>query len=177
MKPDTMELEFLLRETRLEWSRWFRIASSFELLLVPQQGGIFAVAKDISAKSGSSAGAGDRVLAVVQFAEASNLASALCRLCSPASSGGQGFLIPPFFIRYAAAPSGQHRTSVLRSLEGWLLQQSEAFPVAETGFWISDLLYPAEETSLAGLARASTSLNSTPLPHRQEPRLVKLEVT
>ena len=31
----------------MSWSRWFRCESSFELLLVPKQPGVFAIAEEV----------------------------------------------------------------------------------------------------------------------------------
>ena len=55
---------------RLDWSRWSRCESSFNLLLTPHQPGIFALAEEIVDATVSG---GKRMLAVLEVASAEDL--------------------------------------------------------------------------------------------------------
>src|SRR5262249_61138915 len=61
----------------MNWSRWFHCESSFELLLVPRQPGIYALAEEIAQPSGPYS---RRMLAVFEVEETEDLARALNRL-------------------------------------------------------------------------------------------------
>ena len=65
----------------LNWSKWSRCESSFGLLLVPHQPGIFALAEEIQ-----SAGAQvRRMLAVFEINEGEDVSRALSHLFTPGS--------------------------------------------------------------------------------------------
>src|SRR6266571_4310056 len=87
----------------LTWSEWFRCESSFSLLLVPHKPGIFAVGEEVIAPGQYASTGGKRLLAVLQFAECEELATALNRLFTPASplygkiSDGQCLLRTPWW--------------------------------------------------------------------------------
>src|SRR5437016_14484119 len=68
------------RAMELNWSRWFRCESSFGLLLVPDQPGIFALAEELVEAAGPQA---RRMLAVFEIDEAEDIARALSRLFLP----------------------------------------------------------------------------------------------
>ena len=61
----------------MNWSRWFRCESSFGLLLVPSQPGIFALAEEVAQTVGAQQ---RRMLAVFEVAEADDLSRAMSRL-------------------------------------------------------------------------------------------------
>src|SRR5260370_17643150 len=61
----------------MNWSRWFRCESSFGLLLVPKQPGIYALAEEIAQPAGPYS---RRMLAVFEVEETDDLARALSRL-------------------------------------------------------------------------------------------------
>jgi len=54
----------------MNWSRWFHCESSFGLLLVPNQPGIFALAEEIVQPAGPQS---RRMLAVFEVQEADDL--------------------------------------------------------------------------------------------------------
>ena len=66
----------------LNWSRWFRCESSFGLLLVLDQPGIFALAEELVEPAGTQV---RRMLAVFEIDEAEDIARALSRLFLPSS--------------------------------------------------------------------------------------------
>ena len=66
-----------LDHRRLQWSKWFRCESSFSLLLVPGQPGIFALGEEVVAPGELPSAGGKRMLALFQIAEADDLAVAL----------------------------------------------------------------------------------------------------
>ena len=66
----------------MSWSRWFRCESSFELLLVPKQPGVFAVAEEVVEPAGPGS---KRMLAVFAVDETDDLARALSRMFATGS--------------------------------------------------------------------------------------------
>src|SRR5438552_16097835 len=70
------------RAMELNWSRWFRCESSFGLLLVPDQPGIFTLAEELVEPAGTQV---HRMLAVFEIDEAVDLARALSRSFLPNS--------------------------------------------------------------------------------------------
>ena len=66
----------------MNWSRWFRCESSFGLLLVPSQPGIFALAEEVAQTVGAQQ---RRMLAVFEVAEADDLSRAMSRLFAAGS--------------------------------------------------------------------------------------------
>src|SRR5260370_10601283 len=91
----------------MNWSRWFRCKSSFELLLVPKQPGIYALAEEIAQPVGPYS---RRMLAVFEVGEADDLAHALSRPFATRSPRRQRLTAAPCYLRYAVAPAmeGQH---------------------------------------------------------------------
>ena len=66
----------------MNWSRWFHCESSFGLLLVPSQPGVFALAEEIVQSAGPQS---RRMLAVFEVAEAEDLSRAMSRLFAAGS--------------------------------------------------------------------------------------------
>ena len=66
----------------MNWSRWFRCESSFGLLLVPSQPGVFALAEEVVQTVGTQS---RRMLAVFEVAEADDLSRAMSRLFAAGS--------------------------------------------------------------------------------------------
>jgi hypothetical protein len=106
----------------MNWSRWFRIDSSFGLLLTPSQPGVFALAEEIA----PTAPGGRRVLAVFEVAEAEDLALALSRMFAVRSPWREKLLQGRCFARYAVEPSSADRRVAASALRHWLESQGEA---------------------------------------------------
>ena len=66
----------------MNWSRWFHCESSFGLLLVPSQPGVFALAEEVVQAVGAQS---RRMLAVFEVAEADDLSRAMSRLFAAGS--------------------------------------------------------------------------------------------
>lgn len=107
---------------RLEWSRWSRCESSFNLLLAPQQPGIFAIAEEVM----DVAAHGKRMLAVLEIAPADDLARTLSSLFSPASALRERLLSGRCFVRYAVVPDLAQREAVASQLRQWIAASAES---------------------------------------------------
>lgn len=106
----------------MNWSRWFRCESSFELLLVPNQPGVFALAEEVVQATGPNA---RRMLAVFEVQEAEDLARAMSRLFAAGSTLREKLAEAHCYIRYAVAPSIADRRAAASALKTWLNSQRE----------------------------------------------------
>ena len=106
----------------MNWSRWFHCESSFELLLVPDKPGIFALAEEIVQPVGPSS---RRMLAVFEVEEADNLARALSRLFAAGSPWQEKLTQARCYVRYAMAPSSADRKNAAAALKDWLHSQRD----------------------------------------------------
>jgi hypothetical protein len=106
----------------INWSRWFHCESSFGLLLVPNQPGIFALAEEIVQPAGPHS---RRMLAVFEVAEADDLARAMSRLFAVGSPWREKLAQARCYVRYALAPSIADRRSAATALKNWLSAQRE----------------------------------------------------
>lgn len=106
----------------MNWSRWFRCESSFELLLVPNQPGVFALAEEIVQAAGPNS---RRMLAVFDVQEADDLAHAMSRLFAAGSGWRTKLAEARCYIRYAVAPSIADRRAAASALKTWLNSQRE----------------------------------------------------
>lgn len=104
----------------MNWSRWFRCESSFELLLVPNQPGVFALAEEVVQAAGPNS---RRMLAVFEIQEADDLAHAMSRLFAAGSSWREKLAEAGCYIRYAVAPSIADRRTAASALKTWLTSQ------------------------------------------------------
>lgn len=102
----------------LSWSRWFRCESSFGLLLVPRQPGIFALAEGVGESS--------RMLAVFEISEAEDVCGALSRLFSAASPWRSRMTEGRCYARYAIVPDPVERRAAAATLRNWLNSQMDA---------------------------------------------------
>ncbi|HEX6908687.1 MAG TPA: hypothetical protein VF154_18885 [Terriglobales bacterium] len=109
----------------LNWSKWFRCETSFSLLLVPDQPGIYAVAEEVLTPGESASAGGKRLLAVVQFAETDNLARALSRLFTPASPLQKRIAGGHCLLRYAVVEDEAARRTACAALQTWLAASAE----------------------------------------------------
>ncbi len=106
----------------MNWSRWFRCESSFGLLLVPKQPGIYALAEEIAQPAGPYS---RRMLAVFEVEETDDLARALSRLFAVGGAWRQKLTEKRCYIRYAVAPDIEDRRSATTALKNWLNSQRE----------------------------------------------------
>ena len=106
----------------MTWSRWFRCESSFGLLLVPNQPGVFALAEEVGPEAGPHA---RRMLAVVGVEEAEDLARDMSRLFAAGSPWRERLLESRYYVRYAVAPGIADRRVAVAALKNWLNSQRE----------------------------------------------------
>lgn len=104
----------------MNWSRWFRCESSFGMLLVPNQPGVFALAEEVV-----SAPNGRRMLAVLAVDETEDLALSLSRLFAVGSGWREKLSEGRCFARYAVAPSIADRRAAASALKQWLEAQRD----------------------------------------------------
>ena len=105
----------------MNWSRWFRCESSFSLLLVPNQPGIFALAEEVMQPGENSR----RMLAVFEVQEAEDLSRATSRLFATGSPWRDKLGESRCYVRYAIAPSIADRRAAANALKTWLNSQRE----------------------------------------------------
>jgi hypothetical protein len=107
----------------MNWSRWFRCESSFGLLLVPSQPGIFALAEEVAQPSGPNS---RRMLAVFEVDEADDLSRTMSRLFASGSPWRAKMEQSRCYVRYAVAPGIADRRAAAAALKNWLHSQREA---------------------------------------------------
>jgi hypothetical protein len=107
----------------LNWSSWFRCESSFGLLLVPHQPGVYALGEETLPPTGGNM---RRVLAVIEIDEAQDLSRALSRLFAPASPWSSRMNASRCYLRYAIVPDEAQRHAATLHLRNWLSSQLEA---------------------------------------------------
>jgi acyl-CoA reductase-like NAD-dependent aldehyde dehydrogenase len=106
----------------MNWSRWFRCESSFGMLLVPNQPGIFALAEEVMQPAEPNS---RRMLAVFEVQEADDLARAMSRLFAVGSPWRAKLVESRCYVRYAVAPSIADRRAAASALKTWLNSQRE----------------------------------------------------
>src|SRR5947209_1638328 len=106
----------------MNWSRWFRCESSFGLLLVPNQPGIFALAEEVVQPAEPNS---RRMLAVFEVQEADDLARAMSRLFALGSPLRAKLTESRCYVRYAIAPGIADRRAAASALKTWLNSQRE----------------------------------------------------
>ena len=106
----------------MNWSRWFHCESSFGLLLVPSQPGVFALAEEVVQAVGAQS---RRMLAVFEVAEAEDLSRAMSRLFAAGSPWKEKMAQAKVYVRYAIAPSIADRRAAATALKNWLSAQRE----------------------------------------------------
>ena len=107
----------------LNWSRWFRCESSFGLLLVPNQPGVFALAEEVVQPAGPQS---RRMLAVFEIDETQDLVRSLSWLFTAASQWRERLATARCYVRYAAIPDKQERGAAATALKNWLNSQRDA---------------------------------------------------
>jgi hypothetical protein len=106
----------------MNWSRWFHCESSFGLLLVPSQPGVFALAEEVVQAVGEQS---RRMLAVFEVAEAEDLSRAMSLLFATGSPWREKMAQAKIYVRYAIAPSIADRRAAAAALKNWLSAQRE----------------------------------------------------
>jgi hypothetical protein len=106
----------------MNWSRWFRCESSFELLLVPNQPGVFAVAEEVVQPAGPQS---RRMLAVFEVQETEDLACSLSRMFAAGSEWREKLTEARCYVRYAVVPSIPDRRAAAGALKTWLNSHRE----------------------------------------------------
>jgi hypothetical protein len=106
----------------MSWSRWFRCESSFELLLVPKQPGVFAVAEEVVEPAGPGS---KRMLAVFAVDETDDLARALSRMFATGSQWQQKLHESVCYVRYAVTVEEEKRHAAANALRHWLDSKRE----------------------------------------------------
>jgi hypothetical protein len=104
----------------MNWSRWFHCESSFGLLLVPSQPGIFALAEEVAQAAGPDS---RRMLAVFEVEEADDLLRAMSRLFLAGSPWREKLSQECCYVRYAVAPGIADRRAAATALKTWLSSQ------------------------------------------------------
>ena len=113
---------------RVKWSKWSACESSFSLLLVPQQPGVFALAEEI-VPAGDGVEQSKRMLAVLEVGAADDLARSLSRLFAADSIYHQRLSAAHCYVRYAVIADAGERQAVAAALQQWLTAQSEAVEI------------------------------------------------
>jgi hypothetical protein len=111
------------KRMEMNWSRWFHCESSFGLLLVPSQPGIFALAEEVMQPVGENS---RRMLAVFEVDEADDLSRAMSRLFATGSQWREKLSQARCYVRYAIAPGIADRRAAATALKTWLSSQREA---------------------------------------------------
>jgi hypothetical protein len=106
----------------MNWSRWFHCESSFGLLLVPSQPGVFALAEEVVQAAEPQS---RRMLAVFEVAETDDLSRAMSRLFAAGSPWREKMAQVKVYVRYAIAPSIADRRTATAALKNWLSAQRE----------------------------------------------------
>jgi acyl-CoA reductase-like NAD-dependent aldehyde dehydrogenase len=107
----------------LNWSRWFRCESSFGLLLVPAQPGVFALAEEIVQPAGPYT---RKMLAVFEVEEAGDLSRALSRLFATSSRWRQRLADGRCYLRYAVAANAEERCGARAALKHWMNSERDS---------------------------------------------------
>jgi hypothetical protein len=114
---------------QVKWSKWSACESSFSLLLVPQQPGVFALAEEIVPAGDGAAQQSKRMLAILEVGAADDLARSLSRLFAADSIYHQRLSAARCFVRYAVIAEAGERQAVAAALQQWLGTQPEAVEI------------------------------------------------
>jgi hypothetical protein len=106
------------RDTQLHWCRWFHCESSFNLMLVPNEPGIFAVAEEVVTERPGQVP--QRELSIFQMTAVDDLFHALNRLYQHDCPLREKLEKSRCFLRYAAVADAPMRARALADLQRWL---------------------------------------------------------
>jgi hypothetical protein len=115
-----------LDHRRLRWSRWFRCESSFNLLLIPSDPGLFALGEEVIAPGEIPATGGRRMLAVFQISEAKDLGLAMGRQFAPNSPVRERLPEGRCFARYVVIEDDVQRRAAHAAMQKWLGSSAES---------------------------------------------------
>ena len=149
---------------RLQWSKWFRCDSSFSLLLVPPQPGLFALGEELIAPGEIPATGGKRMLGVFRIAEAADLGMALGRLFLPGHPDRERVSNGRCFARYAVIEDPVQRRAASTALEHWLASAAEIAGGTAAEFPPQAEASIAASTQAAGSEENSSEERHSPLP-------------
>jgi hypothetical protein len=157
---------------RLEWSRWFRCESSFSLLLVPSEAGVYALGEEIVAPGEIPAAAGKRMLAVFQVSQSEDLCVALSRLFAPRNPLSDRLSSGRCFVRFAQIADADQRHAVCESLHRWLTSSAEAVTgvTRELGT-AKDFATQSDVTSAPAAKRTESQESPVDAPQNEPPPL------
>jgi hypothetical protein len=151
----------------MNWSRWFHCESSFGLLLVPSQPGVFALAEEVVQAVGAQS---RRMLAVFEVAEADDLSRAMSRLFAAGSPWREKMAEAKVYVRYAIAPSIADRRAAATALKNWLSTQREvASKIFEKGPTTAE---PTVAAAFGGASEVRTERRAARLQHESEMKTV-----
>jgi len=120
-------MEGVANPAQVKWSKWSACESSFSLLLVPQQPGVFALAEEIvPGGDGAAQPQSKRMLAILEVGAVDDLARSLSRLFAADSIYHQRLSAARCFVRYAVIAEAGERQAVAAALQQWLGAQPEA---------------------------------------------------
>ena len=117
-------LDTPLDHRRLQWSRWFRLESSLDLVLVPSKPGLFAIGEEMI-PVGSLPGS-KRMLAIFHVADSNDLPISMCRLFASGSPLKDRIAEGHIFARYTVIEDDAQRRSACQAFERWLVSSGEA---------------------------------------------------
>lgn len=107
-------------DVRLNWSRWFHCESSFNLTLVPNTPGIFAIAEEVIMPRERTGTVDKHALNVVKVQAATNLFQDLNRLYSHDTPLRERLKGSRCFLRFAPVDDRGTRDAALTDLQNWL---------------------------------------------------------
>jgi len=106
----------------MNWSRWFRCESSFALILVPAQPGIYALAEETAAMVEPCS---RRMLAILEIDETEELQRSLSRLFASGSRWRERLASGRCFLRYAVVHDAAERHTAAGALRKWSVVPSD----------------------------------------------------
>ena len=110
---------------RLQWSRWFPCDSPRSLLLVPSKPGLVALAEEVLGSGETSVG-GKRMLAVLTFFEAEDMAFVLDRMFAPAHSMRAPLVAGRCFVRFVVIEDAVQRGTICGANRRLILRSSRS---------------------------------------------------
>ena len=141
-------IEPSLDHLRLQWSKWFRCQSSFDVLLVPAKAGIFALAEQMAPVVDGNR----RLLAVFQIAQSDDLGMALGRLFLTGHPLRERLESGNCFVRHAVIEDAEERIAAFDIFQRWIQGSAEA---------VSGIASKQEPCGAGGLARDAVPSSSS----------------
>ena len=127
---------------RLQWSRWFACESPHSLLLVPCKPGVVALAEETLGPGEASVG-GKRMLAVLRFCEAEDMAFVLDRMFAPAHAMRSSLVAGHCFVRFVVIEDVVQRVTICSALNQWMIASADEASGATGDFTSSLELAPS----------------------------------